>query len=124
MWLGDTDGTGVHGRLASLNRNAFFYQSEWGGGKEGEAGCELVDLLCSRNARPGKALVGRRAVGDQPAPIPRENWKLRRWGMRTIGMWSSHARSEGSLRPPFETKVKEWTRAVGDLPGCPAVGDE
>ena len=87
--------------VASLNRNAFFYQSEWGGGKEGEKGWERVVLLCSRNARPEKALVGRRAVGDQPAPIRRENWKLRRWGMRTIGMCSSHVCSGGFLLPPF-----------------------
>ena len=33
---------------------------------------EPDDLLCSRNARPQKALVESRAVEDQSAPIPEE----------------------------------------------------
>jgi len=42
----------VHGRLASLNRNAFFYQSEWGGGKEGEKGrtAWVTSMLAQRAA--------------------------------------------------------------------------
>ena len=55
----DTDGTEACGRLLPLSCKAFFYQSGRGGGKEGGRGRGPVDLLCSRNARPQKALVGR-----------------------------------------------------------------
>ncbi|SLM45332.1 hypothetical protein NSND_62765 [Nitrospira sp. ND1] len=41
-------------RLASLGDNSFFYQSEWGGGKEGERGVQSgAPMLAQRAASEG-----------------------------------------------------------------------
>ena len=58
---------------------------------------EPDDLLCSRNARPQKALVGRAQWKIHSAPIPEEiTSELRREHSR-----STRARWNRS-RPPFE----------------------
>ncbi len=44
------------GRLASLSCNAFFYQSEWGGGKKGGRG----------GVQPAAPVLAQRAVADSP----------------------------------------------------------
>src|SRR5438552_16245487 len=78
---------------------------------------EADDLLCSRNARPLKALVGRAQWKiNQPPSLKREKACLEGWdgqpgrpparGTRTIRMCSFDARTRGSTRLPCEEKNK------------------
>ncbi|SLM45335.1 hypothetical protein NSND_62768 [Nitrospira sp. ND1] len=53
---------------------------------------------------------------------PRENWKLRKWGMRAIGICSSHARSESRPDPSPLGLVERWTRAVWGPPRLSDLG--
>jgi hypothetical protein len=69
---------------------------------------EADDLLCSRNARPEKALVGR-ALEDRSAPIPREiTSKLGR-----IIFWSLAAALLGERRVPGQRVCLGRLRAGG-----------
>ena len=62
---------------------------------------EPDDLLCSRNARPQKALVGRAQWKiNQPPSLKRQRASLEG------SFISFDARNRGSTRPPFRDSVK------------------
>ena len=61
----------MYGRLASLNGNAFFYQSEWGGGKEGRGACNLGGLHARATRGSGKPSLDARSSEATQAVRPR-----------------------------------------------------
>ena len=79
---------------------------------------EPDDLLCSRNARPEKALVGRAQWKiSQPPSLERNEqaWREHLYrSMRAVkdGLPAPYGEGEESEGPP-------WTRAVGDYLASP-----
>ena len=66
-------------------------------GKGGDSGMEPDDLLCSRNARPRKALVGRAQWKiNQPPSLKRKQASL-----EGTFQTSFDARNRGSTRPHY-----------------------
>jgi hypothetical protein len=76
---------------------------------------EPDDLLCSRNARPPKALVGRAQWKiNQPPSLKRQRAS---WEGSFI---SFDARNRGSTRLPFRESVKNHCGLAGELFEQPA----
>ncbi len=75
---------------------------------------EPDDLLCSRNARPQKALVGRAQWKiNQPPSLKRQRASLE-------GSFKSFdARNRGSTRPPLKMKWGVGKTCSWDLPSYP-----
>jgi hypothetical protein len=71
-----------------------------------EEGMEADDLLCSRNARPQKALVGRAQWKiNQPPSLKRQQARLER------SFIPFDARNRGSTRPhPGKTHEQAWRK--------------
>ena len=73
---------------------------------------EPVDLLCSRNARPEKALVGRAQWKiNQPPSLKRE-----RASLEGLSVTSFDARNRRSIRLPFGERNKQaWKDHLYDF---------